>query len=203
MDVILLETVRNLGIIGTQVRVKPGYARNYLVPQGKAMVANEENLKLFEARRAEIERQAAAEREAAEARARALQGREVVLERRAGRAGRLFGSVGPADVATALSTDGPEVLRSEIRMPEGPIRQVGSYRVVVHVYPEVDAEVTVTVQPEGGVLEGVEEAAEPEPAPRGEGQAAGPGAEAGEPIGDESGIGDPGSGEGEGESARP
>jgi len=145
MNVILLDNVENLGSVGDLVKVKPGYGRNYLLPQGKAALATPENIKEIEARRAEFEKAAREELAAAKARAKSLEGVEVVVPANVGPEGKLFGSVGPIDIAAAFEAIQIEVERSEIRMPEGPIQEVGEYQVGVHLHPEVDAEITVRV----------------------------------------------------------
>ncbi len=145
MDVILLENVENLGGIGDLVKVKPGYGRNYLLPQGKAALATAENMKKIEARRAELEKAAAEDLAKAKERAKAIDGVEVVVKANAGSEGKLFGSVGPVDIADALEEIQIEVERAEIRMPEGPIGELGEFPVGVHLHSEVDAEITVRV----------------------------------------------------------
>ncbi len=150
MQVILLETVENLGKLGDTVKVKPGYARNFLLPQGKAMPATKENLAEVEAHRAELERQEAEALAAAKARAEQLEGREVTVVRKAGDEGKLFGSVGPADIAEALSQDGVEVERQEIRLPVDTIRQTGDYAIGVHLHAEVETTVTLHVVADEG-----------------------------------------------------
>ena len=150
MQVILLETVENLGKLGDTVKVKPGYARNFLLPQGKAMPATKENLAEVEAHRAELERQEAEALNAARARAEQLEGREVTVVRKAGDEGKLFGSVGPADIAEALSRDGVEVERQEIRLPADTIRQTGDYSIGVHLHAEVETAVTLHVVADEG-----------------------------------------------------
>ena len=145
MNVILLESVENLGGIGDLVKVKPGYGRNYLLAQGKAALATPENMKQIEARRAELEKAAAVERAKAEERAKAINGVELVIPANAGSEDKLFGSVGPVDITDAFAAIQIEVERSEIRMPDGPIHQLGEYQVGVHLHGEVDAEVTVRV----------------------------------------------------------
>ncbi len=145
MDVILLENVENLGGIGDLVKVKPGYGRNYLLPQGKAALATAENMKKIEARRAELEKAAAEELARARERAKAINGVEVIVKANAGSEGKLFGSVGPVDIADALAEIQIEVERAEIRMPEGPIGELGEFPVGVHLHSEVDAEITVRV----------------------------------------------------------
>jgi len=145
MNVILLENVENLGRIGDLVKVKPGYGRNYLLPQGKAALATPENMKEIEARRAELEKAAAEEFAAAKARAATIEGMELVIQANAGPEGKLFGSVGPIDIAEAFEKVQVEVERSEIRMAEGPIQELGEFTVGVHLHPDVDVEITVRV----------------------------------------------------------
>ena len=145
MNVILLDNVDNLGNIGDLVKVKPGYARNYLIPQGKAALATPENMQQIEARRAELEKAAAEELAEAKARAKAINGTEVVISANVGGEGKLFGSVGPIDIVEALEKVQIEVERSEIRMPEGPIHEVGEFEIGVHLHPDVDAQITVRV----------------------------------------------------------
>ena len=145
MNVILLEKVENLGGIGDLVKVKPGYGRNFLLPQGKAALATPANIKAIEARRAELEAAAAEELAAAKARAETMTGVEVVITANAGSEGKLFGSVGPVDIAEALEAIQIEVERSEIRMPEGPIHELGEFVVGVHLHTEVDVDIKVRV----------------------------------------------------------
>jgi large subunit ribosomal protein L9 len=145
MNVILLDNVDNLGNIGDLVKVKPGYARNYLIPQGKAALATPENMQQIEARRAELEKAAAEEIAAAKTRAKSIDGTEVVITANVGGEGKLFGSVGPIDIVEALEKVQIEVERSEIRMPEGPIHEIGEFEIGVHLHPEVDALITVRV----------------------------------------------------------
>lgn len=145
MNVILLDNVENLGSIGDLVKVKPGYGRNFLIPQGKAALATPENMKAMEARRAELEKAAAAELDAARSRAKSIEGVEVVITANAGSEDKLFGSVGPLDICTALEDVQVEVERSEIRMPEGPIQELGEYEIGVHLHPEVNAQIKVRV----------------------------------------------------------
>ncbi|NCF25333.1 MAG: 50S ribosomal protein L9 [Gammaproteobacteria bacterium] len=145
MNVILLENVENLGSIGDLVKVKPGYGRNYLLPQGKAALATPENMKEIEARRADLEKLAAEELAAAKARAGTIEGMELVIPANVGPEGKLFGSVGPIDIADAFDKVQVEVERSEIRMPEGPIQEMGEFTIGVHLHPEVDVDVSVRV----------------------------------------------------------
>ena len=139
--------------LGDRVDVKPGYARNYLVPQGKALSATERNVARFEERRAELERQAEDEVVRARRRSEDLAALDLVITRRAGGEGRLFGSVGIIDVAEAATQAGVEVRRNEIRMPDGPIRQTGRHEVSIRVHPDVEAAVRVAVVPMGGSIE--------------------------------------------------
>jgi large subunit ribosomal protein L9 len=145
MNVILLESVENLGGIGDLVKVKPGYGRNYLLPQGKAALATPENMKAIEARRAELETAAAEELAKAKSRAKAFEGLEVVINANVGSEGKLFGSVGPVDIVDALAEVQVEVERAEVRMPEGPIQEVGDYTIGIHLHSDVDVDVLVRV----------------------------------------------------------
>src|SRR5690606_1966265 len=145
MEVILLEKVENLGNLGDLVKVKPGYARNYLLPKGKAKRATPENIAEFEARRAELERLAAEALAAAQNRKAQLEGLEVTIPVKAGEEGRLFGSIGTAAIAEAITKAGVEVKRQEVRMPEGPIRVIGEYEITLHLHSDVDAVVKVNV----------------------------------------------------------
>jgi large subunit ribosomal protein L9 len=148
VEVILLKNVGGLGALGEKVRVRAGYGRNYLVPQGYAVPATDANLEAFEARRAELEREAAEAVSAAQARKASLEGVSVTIARRAGDEGRLFGSVGTQDIAEAVSAAGVTVEKQEVRLPEGPLRAAGEFEVLLHLHPEVDATVTVHVVPE-------------------------------------------------------
>ena len=150
MNVILLESVENLGGIGDLVKVKPGYGRNFLLPQGKAALATPENIKAIEARRAELEKAAAEELAKAQQRAKAFENLEIVVHANAGSEGKLFGSVGPIDIVEALAAVQVEAERSEIRMPEGPIQELGEYPIGVHLHSDVNAEVLVKVVGEEG-----------------------------------------------------
>lgn len=145
MNVILLDNVENLGSIGDLVKVKPGYARNFLIPQGKAALATQENMKAIEARRAELEKAAAVELAAAQERAKGIEGMELVISANAGAEDKLFGSVGPIDICAALEEVQVAVERSEIRMPEGPIQELGEFDIGVHLHPEVNAAIKVRV----------------------------------------------------------
>lgn len=145
MNVILLESVENVGGIGDVVKVKPGYGRNYLLPQGKAALATPENMKNIEARRADLEKAAVEERSKAETRAKSINGVELVISANAGSEDKLFGSVGPIDIAEAFAAIQVEVERSEIRMPDGPIHELGEFPIGVHLHGDVNAEVIVRV----------------------------------------------------------
>ncbi|MGD2074927.1 MAG: 50S ribosomal protein L9 [Gammaproteobacteria bacterium] len=148
MEVILLEKVENLGDLGDRVNVKPGYGRNFLIPSGKATPATEEHVKAFEARRAELEKAAADALAQAEARRDQLAGLSVTIRAKAGDEGKLFGSVGAADIADAIGAAGVVVQRSEVRLAEGPFRQTGEHIATVHLHTDVNAEVTVIVEAE-------------------------------------------------------
>jgi large subunit ribosomal protein L9 len=148
MQVILLEKVANLGQLGDVVKVKDGYARNYLIPQGKAKRATPENIGEFARRRAELERQEAEKLAAAQARADQLAGMNVQIAQRAGVDGKLFGSVGTVDIVEALKAKGISVAKSEIRMPAGPIKAIGEYAIDLVLHTDVRTSITVTVVPE-------------------------------------------------------
>lgn len=145
MQVILLEKIVNLGNLGDMVTVKPGYARNYLVPQGLATVATADNIKIFEERRLELEKASADKLQAAQGRAKELAGQSVQIASRASDEGKLFGSVGVIEIADAFSAKGLDLNKSEIQLPEGPIKAIGEYEVAVAVHPEVHFDVTVVV----------------------------------------------------------
>ncbi|MBP5981813.1 MAG: 50S ribosomal protein L9 [Halomonas sp.] len=145
MEVILLDNIGKLGGLGDKVTVKPGYGRNYLVPYGLAVPATKENVEAFEAQRAELEAQAAERKAEAQARAEQLNDIELSLVSKAGDEGKLFGSIGPRDLADAISSAGIDVAKSEVRMPQGPIRQTGEYDIALHLHAEVDAVVRVVV----------------------------------------------------------
>ncbi len=145
MNVILLDNVENLGNIGDLVKVKAGYGRNFLLPQGKAALATPENMKAIEARRAELEKHASEELADARKRAETINGMELVISANAGSEDKLFGSVGPIDITDAFAAVQVEVQRSEVRMPDGPIHELGDYQIGVHLHPEINAEVTIKV----------------------------------------------------------
>ena len=148
MEVILLDKVENLGGIGDKVKVKPGYARNFLIPQGKATRATPENIAEFEARRAELEAKAASVIAEAKARAEKIEGLKLVIKAKAGSEGKLFGSVGTVDIAEAAEAVGVTIERSELRLAEGPLRMVGEHEVEVHLHSEVSVPITVTIEAE-------------------------------------------------------
>ena len=150
MKVILLEKVGRKGKLGDQVIVKKGFARNFLFPQGKAVPANADNLLKFEERRAELEAKAAATLAAAQKRADSISAVSLTIACKAGDEGKLFGSVGAQDIVTAMADAGVEIQRSEVRLPHGPIRNLGEYEVVVHVHEDIDANVKVFVVSDSG-----------------------------------------------------
>jgi large subunit ribosomal protein L9 len=145
MQVILLEKIKNLGQLGDHVSVRPGYGRNYLIPQGKAAAATPENIKEFEERRVEFEQAQNDALAYAQERANQLQEMIVEISGKVGMENKLYGSVTAADIAQALTEGGVEVAKREIRLPTGPIRHVGKYEIEVHLHPDVDASVTVQV----------------------------------------------------------
>ena len=147
MNVILLDNVENLGSIGDLVKVKPGYGRNFLIPHGKAALATDVNIKAIGARRAELEKAAAAELAAAKTRFESINGAELVIQANAGSEDKLFGSVGPIDIVEAFEKIQVQVERAEVRMPDGPIHELGEFPISVHLHSEVNAEVMVRVVP--------------------------------------------------------
>jgi len=148
MQVILLEKIANVGDLGDVVKVREGYARNFLIPQGKAKRATPENLKAIEERRADLEKVAASRLEGAQALATKLEGSSIRITQKAGVDGRLFGSVTNVDIVEALKVQGVEVEKSMIRMPSGPLKQVGEYPVTVVLHTDVTAHINVAVQPD-------------------------------------------------------
>lgn len=146
MQVILMERIENLGVIGDIVDVKSGFARNFLVPQKKAKTATKTNIAEFETIRADLEKAAAAVTKSAQDRLVAVNGvGELTIEVRAGQEGKLFGSVSNNEIAEAISAKGAEVERREVRMPEGPIRNIGEYDITVHLHTDVETTVKVNV----------------------------------------------------------
>ena len=145
MELILLQKVANLGNIGDRVKVKSGYGRNFLLPKGKATLATPTNVARFEARRAELEKIASDELKRAQQRAEALKDFKLRITAKAGTEGKLFGSVGTADIAEAATKAGHELARSELRLPEGPLRMVGEHSVHVHLHADVDLDLPITI----------------------------------------------------------
>ncbi|WP_062263874.1 50S ribosomal protein L9 [Endozoicomonas arenosclerae] len=148
MDVILLEKIANLGNLGDKVTVKAGYGRNFLIPFSKAVPASKENVEAFEARRAELEKAANEKLAAAEKRAAEMAEIELTLTAKAGDEGKLFGSIGPRDLAEAITGAGVEVAKSEIRMAEGPIRATGEYDIGIQLHTDIAATIKVFVEAE-------------------------------------------------------
>ena len=148
MEVILLKKVGHLGELGDKVAIRPGYGRNFLIPQGYAVPATPANLQAFEERRAELEKQATDALAGAEARREKLDGLTVTIARKAGEEGRLFGSVGTADIADAVKAMGHEIEKQELRLPEGPFRTAGEYEVLAHLHADVDVTLKVEIVPE-------------------------------------------------------
>jgi large subunit ribosomal protein L9 len=148
MEVILLEKIKHLGDLGDTVKVKAGYGRNFLLPQGKALPATTENRKVFEARKAELVRKSADSLNAAKARAEQLGGKTLTVRALAAEEGKLYGSVGSSDIVRAAAAAGVDIKRSEIDMPTGPIRATGTYPVTLRLHTEVEATITVVVEEE-------------------------------------------------------
>ncbi|SFF31715.1 LSU ribosomal protein L9P [Fontimonas thermophila] len=146
MEVILLEKIKKLGDLGDTVKVKPGFGRNYLLPQGKALPATEENRKVFEARKAELIRKAQDSLNAAKLRAEKLAGLTLTIRALAADEGKLYGSVGPSDIVRAAAERGIELHKNEIDMISGPIRAVGTYTVGVQLHSEVATSITIVVE---------------------------------------------------------
>ncbi|MCC7462252.1 MAG: 50S ribosomal protein L9 [Gammaproteobacteria bacterium] len=145
MEVILLQKVANLGNIGDRVKVKSGYGRNYLLPASKATLATPENIRKFEARRAELERAAHQHLASAQTRAAAFTDFRLTITAKAGTEGKLFGSVSTADIAEASTAQGHALERSEVRLPAGPLRTVGEHVVALHLHTDVDVSLTVSI----------------------------------------------------------
>ena len=145
MNVILLERVNNLGDLGDEVSVKPGFARNFLIPNSKAVQANKTNREYFEERRAELEKAANEKLTQAQTRAEGLADTVVTIMVKSGEEGRLYGSVGTQDIADALERDGKTVERSEVRMPEGVIRSLGEYEIALQLHSDVTVQIQVAV----------------------------------------------------------
>jgi large subunit ribosomal protein L9 len=145
MDVILLQKVANLGNIGDRVKVRSGYGRNYLLPQGKATLATADNVARFEARRDELEKLAREHLSSAQERAVAMKDFKLTITAKAGTEGKLFGSIGTSDIAEAATKAGFKVERSEVRMPNGPLRMVGEHSVGLHLHADIDVPLTVSI----------------------------------------------------------
>ena len=145
MDVILLQKVANLGNIGDRVKVRSGFGRNYLLPEGKATLATADNIARFEARRVELERMAREQLSSAEERAAAMKDFKLLVQAKAGTEGKLFGSIGTSDIAEACSKAGFNVQRSEVRLPNGPLRTVGDHAVALHLHADIDVPLTVSI----------------------------------------------------------
>jgi large subunit ribosomal protein L9 len=145
MEIILLQKVANLGVIGDRVKVKSGYARNFLVPTGKATLATVANIAKFEAQRAVLEAKANEELQSAQERALKFENFKLELKAKAGTEGKLFGSIGTADIAEAAVKAGQPISRSEVRMPTGPIRSTGEHQVQLHLHTDVDVMLNVTI----------------------------------------------------------
>ena len=148
MQVILLEKIGKLGELGQQVNVRPGYGRNYLIPNGKAVPATPENVEKFEARRAELEQAQSNSLAVAQGRAEKLNELEVTLHRKVVSEDKLYGSVGVNDIATAVAEAGLEVTKREISLPEGPFRSLGEYEVELHLHPDVSAGIKLLIAAE-------------------------------------------------------
>lgn len=148
MEIILLDKIAHLGGLGDKVKVRNGYARNFLLPQKKAVLATEENLKKFEAERLVYAAKIAAELEAAEQRAKAIADLgQIVIASNAGDEGKLFGSIGTRDISEALTAAGVEVHKSEVRMPDGVIRSIGEYEITIQLHADVKTTIKVIVEP--------------------------------------------------------
>jgi large subunit ribosomal protein L9 len=145
MEVILLQKVENLGNLGDKVKVRAGYGRNFLIPQGKAKPATAKNVEEFEKRRAELEKQAAEQLAVAQQRKAELEGKTVTITAKAGQEGKLFGSIGTVDIAEAVTNMGIKLERKEVRMPQGPIRTAGEHKVEIHLHTDVNVEITVNI----------------------------------------------------------
>ncbi|GLX82946.1 50S ribosomal protein L9 [Thalassotalea eurytherma] len=146
MEVILLDKIAKLGGLGDKVTVKSGYARNYLLPKGKAVFASKANVEHFEARRADLEKQLAEVLAAAEAKAaKIVELAEVTIASTAGDEGKLFGSIGTKDIADAITAAGVEVAKAQVRMPLGTIRETGEFEIAIHLHNDVDTQIKVNV----------------------------------------------------------
>ena len=145
MEVILLQKVANLGNIGDRVKVRSGFGRNFLLPQGKATLATPDNIARFEERRAELERAAREHLSSAAERAAAMKDFKLTVRAKAGTEGKLFGSIGTSDIAEAVTREGFKIERSEVRLPNGPLRMLGEHTVNLHLHADVDVPLHVTI----------------------------------------------------------
>jgi large subunit ribosomal protein L9 len=150
MDVILLDKVANLGSLGDRVSVRSGYARNFLLPKGKATLATPANVAKFETRRAELEKVVRENLSGAEARKAGFEGFKLSITAKAGSEGKLFGSIGTSDIADAATAAGQKLARAEVRMPNGPLRTVGEHVVTVHLHTDVNIDLPVTIVADEG-----------------------------------------------------
>tara|TARA_B100001079_G_scaffold261561_1_gene262822 strand:- start:180 stop:629 length:450 start_codon:yes stop_codon:yes gene_type:complete len=148
MNVILLDKVENLGAVGDLVTVKSGYGRNFLIPSGKAALATPANIKEIELRRDELEKQAAQELSNAESRAELIKGMELIIPANVTAEEKLYGSVGPVDITNGFEKVGVEISKSEIRMPDGPIQEIGEFNIDVHLHADIDVEIKIIVVPD-------------------------------------------------------
>lgn len=149
MDVILLEKMRNLGALGDKVKVKPGFARNYLIPQGKAVYATKDNVAKFELRRAELEKLAAEKYQQAQSRQQAINALPVItIMAKSGDEGKLFGSIGTRDIAAAIEKAGVEVEKREVRLSEGALRMLGEYDIAIELESDIIANIKLNIVPE-------------------------------------------------------
>ena len=148
MELILLEKVQNLGDLGEKVNVKPGFGRNYLVPHGKAAPATAENIAMFEERRTELEAAAVQRLGGAEARKGALEGVEIEIVANASDEGKLYGSIGPREIADAVTAVGHTLNKSEVIQGEGPVRNTGEYEVLIQLHADIETTIKLTVLPE-------------------------------------------------------
>jgi len=148
MEVILLQKVANLGNIGDRVKVKPGFGRNYLLPQGKAALATAANVAKFEERRTDLEKRAADDLASARTRAARLEGHALSITAKVGGEGKLFGSIGTADIAEATTKAGHKLARAEVRLPTGPLRTVGEHTITLHLHTDIDVQLPVVITAE-------------------------------------------------------
>ena len=145
MEVVLLEKIHKLGELGDKVTVRPGYGRNYLIPQKRAVPASPDNIEKFEAQRAELERVQSDAHAAALARSEAISGVSVTITAKAGTEGKLYGSIGTAEIAAAVTATGNQLEKREVRLPDGPLRELGEHSVNVHLHADTEASITVEI----------------------------------------------------------